>query len=199
MRTRKKQPAVTRRRILEAAGAEFARHGYSGTGLDAIVTRAELTKGALFHHFSDKRAMAVAWIEEVLAPAIGERWIAPVAELASHDALKGFFRTRCLEMETTDAISAWVTMTAGTSFADEVLGGQLAKLSAAWREALAAMLERGKSEGWIHRSIQPAAESVFLVSAIAGFCVTARPAMNDAAKRGCAAALEAYLETLRAQ
>ncbi|HSP43474.1 MAG TPA: helix-turn-helix domain-containing protein, partial [Luteolibacter sp.] len=80
MRTRRKQPAVTRRTILEAAGAEFARHGYAGTGLDAIVTRAELTKGALFHHFSDKRAMAVAWIDELLAPSVEECWIAPVAD-----------------------------------------------------------------------------------------------------------------------
>ncbi|HSP41948.1 MAG TPA: hypothetical protein VLO11_03675, partial [Luteolibacter sp.] len=99
----------------------------------------------------------------------------------------------------TDATSALVTMTAGGSSADEVLGAALEKVFTTWREALAAMLERGKAEGWIHRSIQPGAEAVFLVSAIAGFCVTARPAMNDSAKRGCAAALDAYLETLRAQ
>lgn len=199
MKPRKKQPAVTRRAILEAAGQEFAWRGFCGTGIESIVARADLTKGALFHHFADKRAMAVAWIEEVLGPAIADEWIAPIEALASLDALKGFFRARCLEMEATDAASALVTMTTGISAADDALGGALEAVFAAWREALAALLERGKSEGWIHRSIQPAAEAVFLVSSIAGFCVTARPAMNDAAKRGCAAALEAYLETLRAQ
>lgn len=199
MPTRKKQPTVTRRTILEAAGVEFAQHGYAGAGLEAVVKRAELTKGALFHHFSDKRAMAVAWIEEALATLIAEGWIAPLADLASLDALKGFFRARCLQMETTDAAFALVTMTTGISSADEVLGGALDQVFTAWREALASMLERGKSEGWIHRSIQPATEAVFLVSAIAGFCVTSRLAMNDSAKRGCAAAIEAYLETLRTQ
>lgn len=199
MPTRRKQPAVTRRTILDAAGAEFARHGYAGAGLEAVVKRAGLTKGALFHHFSDKRAMALAWIEEVLAPAMADGWSAPIEALASLDALKGFFRARCLEMESTDAPSALVTMTTGISSADDVLGVALETVFTAWRDALAALLNRGKSEGWIHRSIQPHAEAVFLVSAIAGFCVTARPAMNDAAKRGCAAALEAYLETLRAQ
>lgn len=199
MPPRRKQPAVTRRAILDAAGAEFARHGYAGAGLEAVVKRAELTKGALFHHFADKRAMAAAWIEEVLAPAIADDWIAPIEALASLDALKGFFRARCQEMEATDATSALVTMTTGISSNEDVLGAALEAVFTGWREALAAMLERGKSEGWIHRSIQPHAEAVFLVSAIAGFCVTARPAMNDAAKRGCAAALEAYLETLRAQ
>jgi len=199
MRSRRKQPEVTRRAILEAAGEEFVRHGYAGTGLDAIVKRAELTKGALFHHFSDKRAMALAWIGDLLAPAVGERWIASLEEISSLEALKVFFRERCLEMDAADATSALVTMTAGISSADEALGAAMEKVFGAWREALAALLERGKSAGWIHRSIQPAAEAVFLVSTIAGFCVTARPAMNEAARRGCAAALEAYLETLRAQ
>jgi len=72
MKQRKKQPERTRRTILEATGAEFSRHGYSGSGLGAIVTRSELTKGALFHHFTDKRALALGWIEELLAPERSE-------------------------------------------------------------------------------------------------------------------------------
>jgi AcrR family transcriptional regulator len=55
IKTRRRQPAVTRRAILESAGAEFARHGYAGTGLEAAAKCAELAKGALFHHFSVKR------------------------------------------------------------------------------------------------------------------------------------------------
>ena len=70
MKQRKKQPALTRQAILNAAGVEFSRHGYAGTGLGAIVGRADLTKGALFHHFADKQALAVAWVGENLAAAI---------------------------------------------------------------------------------------------------------------------------------
>ena len=190
---------VTRRAILEAAGSEFVKHGYSGTGLGSIVTRAELTKGALFHHFSDKRAMALAWIEDLLEPAIGECWIAPLAEIGTLDGLKSFLRGRCLALEAHDATSALVAMTAETATADATLAGALERIFARWRTALAEWIERGKAGGWIHRSIQPESESMLLVAAISGFCVALRCGVDDAARRNGVTALEAYLETLRAQ
>jgi AcrR family transcriptional regulator len=199
MRQRKKQPQLTRRTILEAAGAEFSRHSYAGTGLGAIVSRAELTKGALFHHFSDKRAMAVAWIEDLLAPALEERWMVPLEEVRSLDALRAFCRARCMELAPDDATSALVSLTSETAASDAVLGEALEKIFARWRESLAALLERGKTEGWIHRSIQPAAEAAFVVSAFAGFTVTTRTHPEEGIRRTCASALEGYLETLRAQ
>jgi len=199
MKPRRKQPERTRRAVLEAAGAEFARHGYAATGLGAIVSRAELTKGALFHHFTDKRAMALAWVEDFLAPEIAARWVAPLLQLGSLDELKGFCRARCMELKPEDATSALVAMTAETAAADELLGAALERVFTSWRAALTGLFERGKAEGWIHRSIQPAAEAMFLVSAVAGFCVTQRSTVDDASRRACATALEAYLETLRAQ
>lgn len=199
MKQRKKQPQQTRQALLEAAGAEFSIHGYSGTGLGAIVTRAELTKGALFHHFPDKRAMAVAWIGDHLAPTLAERWIAPLEPIGSLDALRAFCRARCMELTPGDAISALVSLTAETAAADAALGTALEQVFALWREAVAGLLERGKTEGWIHRSIQPAAEAAFVVSVFAGFSVTTRAHPDESARRTCATALEAYLETLRAQ
>jgi len=197
MRPRKKQPEITRRAILDAAGVEFALNGYAGTGLEAIVGRAELTKGALFHHFTDKRAMAVAWIDDLLGSEIAARWIEPLAEIGSLDGLRAFLRTRCLEMRPGDATSALIALAAETS--DGALGTALERVLAGWRTALTDLLERGKNEGWIHRSIRPAAEAAFLVSALAGFTVTTRTGDGENLRRGCADALEGYLETLRAQ
>jgi AcrR family transcriptional regulator len=199
MRPRKKQPVKTRRAILDAAGVEFARHGYAGTGLGAIVQRAELTKGALFHHFTDKRAMAVAWIDDLLSTEIGQRWIEPLTGIGSLDGLRAFLRARCLEIRPGDAASALVALTAETAHSDDALGAALERVFSRWRAGLADLLERGKSEGWIHRSIQPPAEAAFLVSAIAGFTVTTRAGEGENLRRGSADALEGYLETLRAQ
>lgn len=199
MRPRKKQPVITRRAILDAAGAEFARHGYAGTGLGAIVQRAELTKGALFHHFTDKRAMAVAWIDDLLDAEIAQRWIEPLTGIGSLDGLRVFLRARCLEIRPGDAASALVALTAETAHADDALGAALERVFSHWRAGLADLLERGKSEGWIHRSIHPPAEAAFLVSVIAGFTVTTRAGEGETLRRGNADALEGYLETLRAQ
>lgn len=199
MRQRKKQPERTRRVILEAAGAEFSKRGYAGSGLGAIVERSELTKGALFHHFTDKRALAVAWIEEILAPEVDERWITPLHGIGSLDNLRSFCRTRCLELSRSDALSALLALTAETSASDETLGAAFERVFIHWRAALATLLERGKNEGWIHRSIQPAAEAVFLVSVFSGFSITTGASPDEGIHRTCASALEAYLETLRAQ
>lgn len=199
MKQRKKQPQLTRRTILESAGAEFSLHGYAGTGLGAVVTRAELTKGALFHHFSDKRAMAVAWINDLLGPQMEARWMAPLESIGSLEALKAFCRARCMELAPDDASSALVSLTAETAASDSMLGEALEKIFEQWRGAIAALLERGKSEGWIHRSIQPAAEAAFVVSAFAGFTVTTRARPDEGIRRVCASALEGYLETLRAE
>ena len=199
MKQREKRPARTRQAILDAAAAEFSRHGYAGTGLGVIVARAELTKGALFHHFPDKQALATAWIGEHQGNSIKELWVAPLQAMDSLDALRAFCRARCLELRPGDATSALVALTAETSASAPVLGAALAAVLAAWREAVAALLERGKSGAWIHRSIQPAAEAGFLVAAYCGFSVTTQADADGGARRACAAAVEGYLETLRPQ
>lgn len=199
MKQRKKQPAQTRQAIFEAVSVEFGARGYSGSGLGAIVTRAGLTKGALFHHFPDKRALAAAWIEHALSAEVEASWIAPLDAVSSLDGLKNFCRSRCLELRPGDAVSSLVLLAAETAVADPVLGGALEAIFAAWRDAISALLERGKTEGWIHRSIQAAVEAAFLVSVFSGFTVTAKCRPDENTRRTCAAALEGYLETLRAQ
>jgi AcrR family transcriptional regulator len=199
MNQRKKRPAVTRAAILDAAGSGFSRNGYAGTGLGAIVAEAELTKGALFHHFPDKRSLAVAWVRENLSAAMEEFWIQPLAGIRSLDELRGFSRLRCLEMNAGDAASALVALTAETGAPDLVLGAALEEVFVAWRAAVAGVLEQGKADLWIHRSIRPEAEAGFYVSLFSGFTVTTKVSPDENIRRVCAEALEAYLETLRAQ
>ncbi|HEY9094842.1 MAG TPA: TetR/AcrR family transcriptional regulator [Hydrogenophaga sp.] len=44
----------TRRRILEAAGRGFRKHGYAGIGVDGLAKEAGVTSGAFYAHFSSK-------------------------------------------------------------------------------------------------------------------------------------------------
>ena len=56
--TTKQKPArrrnTSRDRILAIATSHFANHGYSGTSLEQVVKDAGVTRGALYHHFTDK-------------------------------------------------------------------------------------------------------------------------------------------------
>lgn len=64
--TRRQQySASTKRGLVDVAERLFTEQGYAGTSLDAIVSGAEVTKGALYHHFSGKQALFEAVFERV--------------------------------------------------------------------------------------------------------------------------------------
>jgi AcrR family transcriptional regulator len=55
---------ATRQKILNAAIELFSEVGYAASGLGEIIERAGMTKGALYHHFDSKEAVATAIIEQ---------------------------------------------------------------------------------------------------------------------------------------
>ena len=64
--TRRNEVArATREALLQAGLALFARRGYAEVGTEEIVARAQVTRGALYHHFDDKRDLFRAVHERV--------------------------------------------------------------------------------------------------------------------------------------
>jgi AcrR family transcriptional regulator len=57
--------AETRRDLLDAARVLFSDRGYAGTSLDDVVAKAGVTKGALYHHFANKKELFTAVVELV--------------------------------------------------------------------------------------------------------------------------------------
>ncbi|UMG91635.1 TetR/AcrR family transcriptional regulator [Nocardioides sp. TF02-7] len=57
--------ASTKRALVDVAEELFTAQGYAATSLDAIVAGAQVTKGALYHHFSGKQALFEAVFERV--------------------------------------------------------------------------------------------------------------------------------------
>ncbi len=54
---RQRQPEMTRSALLDAAVEVMAEKGATGLTLDAVVERLSVSKGALLHHFPNKRAL----------------------------------------------------------------------------------------------------------------------------------------------
>ncbi|OBG29097.1 hypothetical protein A5672_03435 [Mycobacterium alsense] len=55
---------TTRQKILDAAIDVFSEVGYAAAGLGEVIQRAGMTKGALYHHFDSKEALATTIIEQ---------------------------------------------------------------------------------------------------------------------------------------
>ncbi|WP_119697864.1 TetR/AcrR family transcriptional regulator [Microbacterium halotolerans] len=72
-RATKAESDATRRRILDCAREMLAERGYPDVGLDEIAMGAGVTRGAVYHHFGNRRGVfdAVhAWAQDEVARAI---------------------------------------------------------------------------------------------------------------------------------
>jgi AcrR family transcriptional regulator len=57
--------AATRKRLIEAGHALFVSDGYDATSTDALLAHAEVSKGAMYHHFASKQELFAAVYEQV--------------------------------------------------------------------------------------------------------------------------------------
>jgi AcrR family transcriptional regulator len=65
MSSKVRQSVATRRKLLRVGRDLFARRGYNDVPTEEIVRRAGLTRGALYHHFRDKRDLFAAVVEQL--------------------------------------------------------------------------------------------------------------------------------------
>lgn len=63
-RTRAEMEA-TRASLLATARQELAKHGYADTSMDDLTAQAGLTRGALYHHFGDKKGLLAAVVAQI--------------------------------------------------------------------------------------------------------------------------------------
>ena len=64
-RPRKEMIAETRAKLITAARNAFGTIGYAEASMDDFTASAGLTRGALYHHFGDKKGLLQAVIAEI--------------------------------------------------------------------------------------------------------------------------------------
>jgi AcrR family transcriptional regulator len=100
MNRKVEQGEVTRARLIAVARSLFAERGFADSPTEEIVHRAEVTRGALYHHFRDKETLFRAVFEQIEGE-LAERVV--VASAAASDPLQGIrlgldaFLDACLE------------------------------------------------------------------------------------------------------
>ena len=70
-RSNAERTQATRAALIEAARRLFVEQGYAQTGTPDIVTAAAVTRGALYHHFADKRELFLA-VAQAMANEVAE-------------------------------------------------------------------------------------------------------------------------------
>lgn len=72
------QGRATRGQLIEVATSLLADHGYEGTSIEAVLTAAGVSRGALYHHFAGKEALFTAVLE-----VLSDRITAQITEVVS--------------------------------------------------------------------------------------------------------------------
>ncbi len=109
-RSNRERTEATRLALIEAARRLFVEKGYADTATPDIVQGAGVTRGALYHHFEDKKALLKAVvereaasvaqaIEEMSVPAATPRAALLAGASAYFEAMAAPGRTRLLLLE----------------------------------------------------------------------------------------------------
>lgn len=69
-----RDPDRTRTNIVEVAATMFHQKGFKGTSLSDILNEAQISKGALYHHFSNKQELLYAVFDELYQVNFLKRW-----------------------------------------------------------------------------------------------------------------------------
>ena len=151
-RSNRERSDTTRAAILDAARDLFVTRGYADTSTPDIVAAAGLTRGALYHHFEDKKALfravaereagaVAASIEQATADDLTPREALKVGARTYFDAMREPGRIRLLlldgpavlgrqEMVAIDAANAQRTLAEGLAEAIAPVAPKREKLSA---------------------------------------------------------------------
>jgi TetR/AcrR family transcriptional repressor of nem operon len=192
---------ATRKKLLQATFAEVFRRGYQASSVNDIVAAADVTKGALFHHFADKQTLGYAIVDELLMPILHQRWLAPIADTDDPiTALQDSFR-RHIHDDT--ASGNWVygcplnNLAQEMSPLDEGFQSRLDAMYSTWRSTVAAALERGQRAGRVRRDVDVRAAATLVVTAQIGVWGTGKHSQDRQLMIEAGEAVCACLDTLR--
>ncbi|WP_226532209.1 TetR/AcrR family transcriptional regulator [Microbacterium paraoxydans] len=182
--------AETARRILDAAATHFAEQGYAAASVDEIAQAAQVTRGAVYHHYSSKPGLftAVAAAQQQrIAGAIVAATVESDPRTALHDGSHAFL----------DAITHHATARILLVDGPAVLGGE------EWRRLDAEGPEQELRTGLREAGVSPALLDP-LTAALSGamnelaLWLAARPDEEDARSKAHAA-LDRVLDAVALQ
>ena len=186
--------------IIQAAFHEIHRSGFRSASLDAILTHAGVTKGALYHHFPNKTALGYAVVDEVICKILLQRWLEPVEAAddpiaALEEILVGMgFEEMALACQAGCPLN---NLAQEMSPVDEGFRRRLHSIYQRWQDGLAEALRRGQRNRLVRADIDPGKTALFFVASFEGGVGMAKNAKDPKVLEATRDSMLRYLGTLK--
>lgn len=197
-----RNPDATRQRILEAAFMEMYRNGFQGMRLDEVLAATGLTKGALYHHFPNKRALGYAVVDEIILSTVEGMWFQPLKHSA--DPLRAMITVieQLPDAKPVEVIQYGCplnNLAQEMSPLDEGFRQRLDYIFRVWHDVIEEALERTKQQGRIRQDVKCDETAMFVLAALEGCIGMAKNAQSKERLRVCNSGLIEYLRSLQVQ
>jgi AcrR family transcriptional regulator len=169
--TQAERRARSRNALLEAAARGLSRYGYGNLVLEQVAREAGYTRGALYHQFKDKEALAravVQWVDETWRREVGElidRQADPVAALI---ALARGHAVYCRR----DIARVVMALRVEFSGTGHPLEREIERIWQTGVKRVARLIEAGRDEGTIPPGPAPGTVAAAFIGALEGTVIT---------------------------
>ncbi len=197
MKLERKQPEVTRQKLLKAATALMLKQGFNATTIDEICDEAGLTKGSFFYHFEDKKDLGKAAVK-----AFGDSGLSVYAETLKppgapleqihrmFDAMDGFVQ----QLDPCVCLIGMISQE--MSCQERGLRAECARQLGGWTEMMRSRLEAAKQQLKPAANFDPADVAWFLNSIWQGSMLVGKTRQSQEMIRTNLRLARAYVDSL---
>jgi len=190
----------TRQMLLQAAFMEIHRTGYQAASLQNILKNTGLTKGALYHHFPNKKSLGHAVLDEIIREILIAEWVTPLQGTTNPiDALTKTIKdvSEKLTQEDVELGCPLNNLAQEMSPIDPIFREKISTIYTEWREAIEQVLEQGKTNNTIKKDVNSRQIAIVFTATLEGCMGMAKNAQSMELLLDCGQGLITMLDTLR--
>lgn len=185
---------------MAAAVSEIHKSGFQAAGVNEILDVADVTKGALYHHFESKSKLGYAVVEEEVREMIHALWVEPLTR--GEDVIDTLIETIRGTEHMTDKRSLLngcmlLNISQEMSPLDEGFRTRTKSIFDEWRSAISSLLARGQKQNLVRDDINPSNVAAFVVASHEGALSLAKNGQDIKLLVACHDQLCLFLESLR--
>lgn len=195
------KPEETRFELLQAAFKEIYVNGFQAASLNRILKNVNLTKGALYHHFSSKKDLGLSVVDEMISERMYKVFMAPLENTDEPiSVLCDIFQKKAetLTLEEIKFGCPLNNLTQEMSPIDDEFDKSLKKISRRWVSIISKALDRGKENGVVKANLDTNGAALFIVASIEGAFSLGKNAQNNEFFLKCMEQLQNYTKGLAA-